>query len=62
MLNATIIAEYVAENPGCTVSDVCTKFGIDGADAWEFLIEAEQRGLIVGDNSDGGTWHFHAHQ
>lgn len=54
------VAEFIAAHPDCKVSDVMRHFDVDGADAWELLIDAERCGFITmrQEHGDTGTWHF----
>jgi hypothetical protein len=60
MTTADAVAAFVADNPGCHLTDITGHFDFDSARAWELLVEAEHRGLLRAvRDGDTGPWHFY---
>ncbi len=53
------VAVFVRDHPGCTVGQVMEHLGVDAADAWNALIDAERTGTIRMTKPDGQKWQFY---
>lgn len=58
--NYELVAAWIADHPGCTVTQVERGVPVrDAGSTWGYLIEAEKAGLIRMEHPHGEPWRFY---
>lgn len=57
------ILQFVQQNPGCTVWDICRspalKYRMDSSSFWFFVMPLEKTGDVVSVKQPQGEWRFY---